>query len=69
MIGDGEPLARALEKLDFASQRIAGIADPNQAQMYIANPLAGRKMGLKNLFTTHPPMESRIARLRDDSWR
>jgi heat shock protein HtpX len=69
MIGDGEPLARALEKLDIGTQRIAGIADANQAQMYIANPLAGRRMGFKGLFTTHPPMEQRIARLRDDSWR
>lgn len=69
MIGDGEPLARALEKLDIGAQRIPGIADPNQAQMYIANPLAGRQMGLKNLFTTHPPMQERISRLRDGSWQ
>ena len=69
LIGDGEPLARALEKLDIGAQRIPGIADPNQAQMYIANPLAGRQMGLKNLFTTHPPMAERIRRLRDGSWQ
>ena len=69
LIGDGEPLARALEKLDIGSQRIPSIADPNQAQMYIANPLAGRQMGLKKLFTTHPPMEERIRRLRDGSWQ
>ena len=69
LIGDGEPLARALEKLHVGSQRIPSIADPNQAQMYIANPLAGRRMGFKNLFTTHPPMEERIARLRDGSWQ
>jgi len=68
LIGDGEPLARALEKLDRGSRAIVGIADPNQAQMYIANPLAGRQMGLKKLFTTHPPMEQRIERLRDRSW-
>jgi heat shock protein HtpX len=68
LINDGEPLARALEKLEIGSRRIPGIADPNQAQMYIANPLAGRQMGLKKLFTTHPPMEQRIERLRDRSW-
>ena len=68
LIGDGEPLARALEKLDRGSRAIVGIADPNQAQMYIANPLAGRQMGMKKLFTTHPPMEQRIERLRNRSW-
>lgn len=69
LIGDGEPLARALEKLDIGSQRIPSIADANQAQMYIANPLAGRRMGFKGLFTTHPPMDERIRRLRDGSWQ
>jgi len=68
LIGDGEPLARALEKLDRGSRSIPSLADANQAQMYIANPLAGRQMGFKKLFTTHPPMEERIARLRDRSW-
>ncbi len=69
LIGDGEPLARALEKLQAGTMAVAGIADPNQAQMYIANPLAGRQMGLKGLFTTHPPMERRIERLRNGSWQ
>ena len=69
LIGDGEPLAKALEKLELGSQRIPSIANPNQAQMYIANPLAGRRMGFKKLFITHPPMERRIARLRDGSWQ
>ncbi len=68
LIGDGEPLARALEKLDRGSRSIPSLADANQAQMYIANPLAGRQMGFKKLFTTHPPMEERISRLRDRSW-
>ncbi|WP_419854803.1 M48 family metalloprotease [Candidatus Poriferisodalis sp.] len=69
LIGDGEPLARALEKLDVASKTVPSLADPNQAQMYIANPLASRRMGFKGLFTTHPPMEERIRRLRDGSWQ
>ena len=68
-IGDGEPLARALESLDRTSKTIPSLADPNQAQMYIANPLASRRMGWKGLFTTHPPMEERIRRLRDGSWQ
>ena len=69
LIGDGEPLARALEKLDAASKHIPSLADANHAQMYIANPLASRKMGFKKLFTTHPPMAERIRRLRDGSWQ
>ena len=68
-IGDGEPLAKALEKLDRTSKLVPSLADPNQAQMYIANPLASRRMGWKGLFTTHPPMEQRIRRLRDGSWQ
>jgi len=69
LIGDGEPLAKALEKLDRASKTIPSIAKPEQAAAYIANPLAGRQMSFKNLFTTHPPMEERIRRLRDGEWR
>ena len=69
MIGDGEPLAAALEKLDVASRAIPSLANANQAQMYIVNPLAGRKMAFRNLFTTHPPMAKRIARLRNGSWQ
>ena len=69
MIGDGEPLAAALEKLDMASRSIPSLANANQAQMYIANPLAGRQMAFRKMFTTHPPMDERIARLRNGSWR
>ena len=68
MIGDGEPLARALEKLDAYSKRVPSFADPNQAQMYIVNPLAGRNMSFRGMFTTHPPMERRIERLRSGAW-
>ena len=69
MIGDGEPLAAALEKLDMASRSIPSLANANQAQMYIANPQAGRQMAFRKMFTTHPPMDERIARLRNGSWR
>jgi len=37
-------------------------AQPATAHMFIVNPLSGRKMA--NLFSTHPPLEDRIARLR-----
>ena len=41
--------------------------DPAQATAYIVNPLSGRRVNFANLFTTHPPTEERIARLRAQS--
>lgn len=60
----GKPygLAGALEKLSRASQVIPMEAKPSTAHMFIVNPLAGKS--LMNLFSTHPPIEERIARLR-----
>ena len=37
---------------------------PAQAQKYIVNPLTGRKVNFASLFTTHPPTEDRVQRLR-----
>jgi heat shock protein HtpX len=68
LIGTGEPLARALAKLDAAARRIPMQVDPAQAQKYIVNPLTGRKVNFAKLFTTHPPTEERIARLRTREW-
>lgn len=67
LIGNGEPLARALEKLQAAAKQIPMNVSPAQASMFIVNPLTGRKVEFKNLFTTHPPTEERVARLR--AWR
>lgn len=69
LIGDGEPLARALEKLHGYSVRIPSHVAPAQASNYIINPLAGQKRNFANLFTTHPPAEERVARLRSGDWR
>jgi heat shock protein HtpX len=56
-------LASALEKLQRASQQIPMMdPKPATAHMFIVNPLSGRS--LMNLFSTHPPIEERIARLR-----
>jgi len=55
-------LAAALEKLSRASQVIPMNANPSTAHLFIVNPLTGKS--LMNLFSTHPPMEERIARLR-----
>jgi heat shock protein HtpX len=68
LIGDGEPLARALEKLGAMSGRIPADVRPEQASAYIANPLAGQKVSFGSMFSTHPPMDDRIRRLRDGSW-
>jgi heat shock protein HtpX len=58
-------LASALRKLEMASQEIplqVNDATANAtAHMFIVNPLTGRS--LANLFSTHPPIEERIARL------
>ncbi len=68
LIGDGEPLARALAKLDVASKKIPMNVRPETASMYIVNPLTGRDVQWKNLFMTHPPTADRIARLRSHEW-
>jgi heat shock protein HtpX len=55
-------LAKALEKLHVASQVAPMNASPATAHLFIVNPLSGR--ALMNLFSTHPPLEDRVARLR-----
>jgi heat shock protein HtpX len=69
LIGDGEPLARALQKIDAYAHRVPMDIDPAHAQAFIINPLAGRKVQYANLFRTHPPTEDRVARLRAGDWR
>lgn len=54
-------LASALRKLEAASKRIPMNASPATAHMFIVNPLRGG--GVAKLFTTHPPMDDRVARL------
>jgi heat shock protein HtpX len=56
-------LARALGKLEMASQKIPMDASPSTAHMFIVNPLRGG--GVLSLFSTHPPIEERIARLEE----
>jgi len=59
--GNPLALASALKKLQLGTQRIPMDANPATAHMFIVNPLRGR--GFVNLFSTHPPLEDRIARL------
>jgi heat shock protein HtpX len=59
-------LAGALSKLDAYSRRVPMNVNPAAAQLAIVNPLAGvRGMGLMKLFSTHPPTEDRIAKLKE----
>jgi heat shock protein HtpX len=63
--GDPESLAQALEKLHQTARRIPAHVQPATASMYIVNPFAGASNMMAKLFSTHPPMEERIARLRN----
>jgi len=57
-----ESLARALEKLAYGVERAPMHANPATEPLYIVNPLTGG--GLQSWFSTHPPIEERVARLR-----
>jgi heat shock protein HtpX len=70
LLGTGEPLARALERIEAYAARIPMEVPPAQAQAYIHNPLAefkhrpGTGVDVGKLFSTHPPTSERIRRLR-----
>jgi heat shock protein HtpX len=55
-------LAKALEKMEMASGMARLQPAPATAHLYIVNPLSGG--GLAGLFSTHPPIHERVARLR-----
>lgn len=64
-IGDGNPLADALETLDRAAHVVPMNTNPAAAPLYIVNPLSAAKgRGMSNLFSSHPPTEERVRRLR-----
>jgi heat shock protein HtpX len=73
LLGDPEPLARALQRIDTMAARTPLDVSPAQASAYIVNPLTGRQVNFARLFLTHPPVEERIERLRamrqDDTMR
>ena len=64
LLGTGEPLAQALEKIEASAKRVPMQIAPAQATAYIVNPLTGRRVQFANLFSTHPSTADRIARLR-----
>jgi heat shock protein HtpX len=63
--GNPLSLANALQKLEMANQRIPMETNTATAHMFIVNPLTGG--GLMTLFSTHPPIPERVARLQDMS--
>jgi heat shock protein HtpX len=63
--GSPHGLARALERMQHAAtQRPMQSANQATSHLFIVNPFSGGLSGLKKLFSTHPPTEERIARLR-----
>jgi heat shock protein HtpX len=62
MAGQPWGLAKALEKLETASKMAPMHATPATAHLFIVNPLTGG--GWTTLFSTHPPVAERVARLR-----
>jgi len=68
LAGSGAGLADALQKIDYNSKRVPAMeTNPAFANLYIANPLGtGGISGLMGkLFSTHPPIAERVARLRE----
>ncbi len=71
LLGSGESLAQALEKIEVLAARSPMQVSPAQAQAYIHNPLAemharrGSGVNVSKLFSTHPATEERIRRLRE----
>jgi len=61
-IHNPDGLASSLQKLHVSSKKIKLNVNPATAHMFIVNPLSARGMG--KLFSTHPPLEERIARLK-----
>ncbi len=66
LLGDPEPLASALVKLQQANEvRPYEFAGPATAHLFIVNPLHGFAEKAMHLFSTHPPIEERVRRLHE----
>jgi heat shock protein HtpX len=67
LVGNPFGLANALLKLERGAQVVPMDANPATAHMFIVNPLSGK--GLIKLFSTHPPIEERVKRLKEMAGR
>ena len=63
MSEDPLALAHALQKLEMRTQQVPMQVAPAMAPLYIVNPFGRSRASLSALFSTHPPLEERIARL------
>jgi heat shock protein HtpX len=63
ILGTAEPMMGALQKLDALARRIPMDLPPAAAPLAQVNPLSAQGGGISRLFSTHPPIEERIARL------
>lgn len=63
--GNPNALADALARLQAGAERRPMQAEPSTAHMFIVNPFAGAMSGIRSMFSTHPPTEERIRRLRE----
>jgi heat shock protein HtpX len=66
LVGDPEPLAEALLALEKGNEVIPyPFGGPATAHLFIVSPFSGRAHRFLNLFSTHPPVEERVRRLRE----
>lgn len=64
VIGNGDPLADALLAISDSTTKAPMQTNPAFSSLYIENPFGGKATNLLNLFSTHPPVEERVKRLR-----
>ena len=66
LVGDPEPLAEALLALERGNEMIPyQFGGPATAHLFIVNPFRGAGSTFLHLFSTHPPIEERVRRLRE----
>jgi heat shock protein HtpX len=66
LVGDPEPLAEALLALEQGNEaRPYEFGGPATAHLFIVNPFSGVGGKMLSLFSTHPPLEERVRRLRE----
>jgi heat shock protein HtpX len=66
LMGDPEPLAEALLALERGNEALPyQYGGPATAHLFIVNPFSGVGGTMMNLFSTHPPIEERVRRLRE----
>lgn len=64
LLGDATPLANALIKIDAASKKTPPLAvNPAVSHLFLQSPFRGQ--GVAKLFMSHPPLEERLAQLRE----